>query len=55
MKLTRDAFQILFGVHLPDWVPYAMVNGIQYEFVHTLLEEVSELELLMGDNSLAQR
>ncbi|MGD1082928.1 MAG: hypothetical protein ABR881_31825 [Candidatus Sulfotelmatobacter sp.] len=55
MKLTREAFQILFGVHLPDWAPYAMVKGIKYEFVQTLVEEVSALDLLMGDKDLVKR
>jgi hypothetical protein len=28
MKLTRKAFQMLFGVHVPDWAPYAMADKV---------------------------
>jgi hypothetical protein len=46
VKITREAFAELFGVHLPMGAPSAWVKGIRYEFVSGV-DEISELELLL--------
>ena len=47
MKITREAFSELFGVHLPTGAPSAWVKGIRYEFVSGT-DEIDELETLLG-------
>jgi hypothetical protein len=47
MKITRQAFTELFGVHLPKWSPSAWVRGVKYEFVAGVIE-IEELERLLG-------
>ena len=47
MKITRQAFTELFGVHLPTGAPSAWVRGVQYEFVSGT-DEIEELESLLG-------
>ena len=46
MRLTREAFAELFGVHLPTGVLSAWVRGVRYEFVSGM-DEIDELELLL--------
>jgi hypothetical protein len=46
VKITREAFSELFGVHLPTGAPSAWVRGVRYEFVSGM-EEIGELELLL--------
>ena len=46
MKITREAFTQLFGVHLPTGAPSAWVRGGRHEFVSGL-DEIDELELLL--------
>ena len=47
MKLTREAFAELFGVHLPATVPSAWVRGKCLIFVEGTAE-IEELERLCG-------
>jgi hypothetical protein len=47
VKITRQAFSELFGVHLPNGSPSAWVKGIRYEFVDGAAE-IEELERLCG-------
>ena len=47
MKITRQAFAELFGVHLPEWSPSAWVKGSEYVFVD-VSAEIDELERLYG-------
>jgi len=47
VKITREAFSELFGVHLPTGAPSAWVKGIRYEFVSGT-DEIDELETLLG-------
>ena len=47
MKITRQAFMELFGVHLPEWSRSAWVKGTRYEFVSGT-DEIGELERLLG-------
>ena len=47
MKITREAFSELFGVHLPTGAPSAWVKGSRYEFVSGT-DEIDELETLLG-------
>jgi hypothetical protein len=47
MKITREAFSELFGVHLPTGAPSAWVQGVRYVFV-TGTDEIEELDLLLG-------
>jgi len=44
--MTRTAFAMLFGVHLPDWLPAAWVNGTRYALVGGKTE-IEELDRLM--------
>lgn len=46
MKITRQVFAELFGVHVPAWSPSAWVKGTQYVFVAGKVE-IDELELLL--------
>ena len=46
MKITREAFAILFGVHLSDAMPDAWVCGVRYLFVDGA-DEIAELERLI--------
>ena len=46
MKITRQAFAELFGVHLPMGAPSAWVKGVRYVFVAGT-DEIEELELLL--------
>jgi hypothetical protein len=45
VKITREVFAELFGVHLLDWSPSAWVKGTRYEFVSGT-DEIEELERL---------
>jgi hypothetical protein len=47
VKITREAFAELFGVHLPTGAPSAWVRGVRYEFVAGNVE-IEELERLLG-------
>jgi hypothetical protein len=47
MRLTREAFAELFGVHLPAAVPCAWVRGVCFVFVEGRAE-IEELERLCG-------
>ena len=47
MKITKEAFMELFGVHLPKGSPSAWVRGVRYEFVSGT-DEIEELESLLG-------
>jgi hypothetical protein len=47
VKITREAFSELFGVHLPTGAPSAWVKGSQYEFIDGAAE-IDELERLLG-------
>src|ERR1700733_11401223 len=47
VKLTREAFAGLFGVHLSTGVPSAWVRGVRYVFVAGNVE-IEELERLLG-------
>jgi hypothetical protein len=47
MRLTRESFAELFGVHLPAAVPCAWVRGVCFVFVEGRAE-VEELERLLG-------
>jgi hypothetical protein len=47
MRLTREAFAELFGVHLPAAVPCAWVKGVCFVFVEGTAE-IEELERLCG-------
>lgn len=47
MRITREVFAELFGVHLPEWSPSAWVKGTRYEFVDGAAE-LDELERLCG-------
>jgi hypothetical protein len=46
VRLTREVFTELFGVHLPTGVPSAWVRGVRYVFVAGT-DEIEELELLL--------
>ena len=46
MRITREVFAELFGVHLPAGVPSAWVRGVRYVFVAGNVE-IEELELLL--------
>jgi hypothetical protein len=46
VKITREAFAELFGVHLPTGAPCAWVKSTRYEFVSGT-DELDELELLL--------
>lgn len=46
MRITREAFAELFGVHLPTGVPSAWVKGIRYVLIAGT-DEIEELELLL--------
>jgi hypothetical protein len=46
VKITRQAFTELFGVHLPTGAPSAWVRGVLYVFVAGNVE-IEELELLL--------
>jgi hypothetical protein len=46
VKITRQAFTKLFGVHLPTGVSSAWVRGVRYVFVDGL-SEIDELERLL--------
>jgi len=50
VRITREAFAELFGVHLPKWSRSAWVKGTRYEFVGGSAE-IDELELLLGVTS----
>ena len=45
MRLTREAFAELFGVHLPAAAPCAWVKGVCFVFVEGTAE-IEELERL---------
>jgi hypothetical protein len=47
VRITREVFAELFGVHLPEWSPSAWVKGTRYEFVDGAAE-LDELERLCG-------
>jgi len=47
VKITKEAFMELFGVHLPKGSPSAWVRGVRYEFVSGT-DEIEELESLLG-------
>lgn len=47
VKMTRAAFAILFGVHIPEWLPRVWVNGTRYVLLSGR-EEVGELDRLMS-------
>jgi hypothetical protein len=47
VKITREAFSELFGVHLPTESPSAWVKGTRYEFIAGNVE-IEELERLLG-------
>jgi hypothetical protein len=47
VRITRAAFAALFGVHLPEWLPAAWVNGTRYVLLSGR-EEVGELDRLMS-------
>lgn len=47
MKITRQVFAELLGVHVPAWSPSAWVKGTQYVFVAGKVE-IDELEWLLG-------
>ena len=47
MRITREVFAELFGVHLPTGVPSAWVRGVRYIFVAGNVE-IEELERLLG-------
>jgi hypothetical protein len=46
VKITREVFAELFGVHLPTRVLSAWVRGVRYVFVAGNVE-IDELELLL--------
>ncbi len=46
VKMTRIAFALLFGVHIPEWIPAAWVNGTEYVLIGRK-EEIEELERLV--------
>jgi hypothetical protein len=47
VKITRQAFAELFGVHLPAWSDSAWVRGVRCIFVSGTAE-IEELEKLLG-------
>jgi len=47
VKITRETFAELFGVHLPAWIPTAWMWGVKYTFVDGAAE-IEELEGLYG-------
>jgi hypothetical protein len=47
VKITRQAFTELFGVHLPTELRSAWVKGTRYEFISGT-NEINELEHLCG-------
>lgn len=47
MRITREVFAELFGVHLPEWSCCAWMRDVRYEFVDELVE-IEELERLLG-------
>jgi hypothetical protein len=47
VKITREAFSELFGVHLPTGAPSAWVKGVRYVLVAGNVE-IEELERLLG-------
>jgi hypothetical protein len=46
VRITREVFAELFGVHLPAAAPSAWVRGIRYVFVSGV-DEIEELELML--------
>lgn len=46
MKLTRKAFETLFGVHLPPTTPSVWFGGVKYSLVDGK-DEIAELERLL--------
>ena len=49
VKMTRTAFAILFGVHVPEWTRTVWVSGTQYHLIDRQ-EEIAELEHMMAQN-----
>lgn len=53
MRITREVFAELFGVHLPTGAPSAWVRGVRYVFVAGNVE-IEELELLLGGVTIGE-